>query len=387
MQLFDSVARQDAEPKGDPISQFAYLNLSGRPEACRVREALQAFFDRYPADHKGDLIGKIRSARDDQHISGVFELTLHELFLRHSLKVLEIEPALDHTPKTPDFLLQAPSGQELFVEAVVSMGKSQRDAAAHTRVDEAIAALRQVKSRKYYLSVRVEGAPTESISRRELISTVQAWLDAIENEVTVAEHSRRGGPKLDINRKGLRLIISLMARTPKNEPSSALGMWLPEAGSCTPGAGIREALEEKSTRYGDLKRPYFIAVNSVGMSRGEESTVDALLGSPCCVLTKHADGSLTDRWTRSPDGAWCDAKGPRNTGVSGVLSFDGLTAWSLGRCGSRVVHNPWARHPLIELSLPLFALVPRGDEFDRVAGETLAGCLGLEAEWPEVAAA
>lgn len=94
MPIFDSRERTSKEAGSSSIPQFAYLNSSARPEAGRVREALEDFITRFPEAHRGALIARLRSELDEVHHSAFFELALHELLLRSGHQIEEIEPAI-----------------------------------------------------------------------------------------------------------------------------------------------------------------------------------------------------------------------------------------------------------------------------------------------------
>ncbi|HQE70858.1 MAG TPA: hypothetical protein PK071_07045, partial [Atopobiaceae bacterium] len=49
---------------------------------------------------------------------------LHELLLVTGHVIVAIEPKLEHTPYSPDFLVQAPDGGRFYLEAVVATAKS-----------------------------------------------------------------------------------------------------------------------------------------------------------------------------------------------------------------------------------------------------------------------
>src|SRR5437868_6696833 len=136
MSIFDDIARTSLElPAGE--AQFAYLNLSGRAEAARIREKVDAWFDGYPEKHRDELIARFRSAIDDQHHSAFFELFLYQLLLARGCKVLEIEPTLPHTTKSPDFLAENAAQERFYLEAVQVSGLSSQDVAARARLSTA----------------------------------------------------------------------------------------------------------------------------------------------------------------------------------------------------------------------------------------------------------
>ncbi|WP_426418981.1 hypothetical protein [Bradyrhizobium genosp. A] len=99
------------------------------------------------------LVARFRSAIYDQHRSAFFELFLYHLLLARGLKVLEIEPKLEHTDKSPDFLVEN-------VEAVQASGLSAQQVAAQARLNTALSAIDSTPSPLHFLDLLVTGSPT-----------------------------------------------------------------------------------------------------------------------------------------------------------------------------------------------------------------------------------
>jgi hypothetical protein len=105
------------------VSHFDYLNSSGRVEAVRVRTVVEEMFSRYPPAGQDGLRHRLRSIDDNTHLSAFFELALHDLTLRAGCTVLEIEPDLKETSRSPDFLIETPQGQRFYLEATLATGR------------------------------------------------------------------------------------------------------------------------------------------------------------------------------------------------------------------------------------------------------------------------
>jgi len=77
--LFDSMERTDCGPRPYGEPDFTYLNRSARPGVEAIRHALDAWFSRYPDEHRPDMAGRLKSSDNLQHRAAFFELFLHEL--------------------------------------------------------------------------------------------------------------------------------------------------------------------------------------------------------------------------------------------------------------------------------------------------------------------
>jgi hypothetical protein len=161
MSIFDNIPRDDTESLPPGEAQFAYLNRSGRPEAARVREKAEAWFADYPDTDRDDLVARFRSTIDDQHQSAFFELFLFQLLQTRGCKVLEIEPKLAHTDKSPDFLVENAKKERFYVEAVQASGLSNQDVAARARLNTALSAIDSMPSPLHFLDLKVTGSPTK----------------------------------------------------------------------------------------------------------------------------------------------------------------------------------------------------------------------------------
>ena len=80
MQIFDDIPRTETRAKNERESFFPYYNRSARPMIAAVRQLLESWFARIPADAQRDLRARLRSPIDSQHEAAFWELYLHELF-------------------------------------------------------------------------------------------------------------------------------------------------------------------------------------------------------------------------------------------------------------------------------------------------------------------
>jgi hypothetical protein len=187
MSIFDSIPRDDTEPLPPGESQFAYLNRSGRPEAARVRDKAETWFAGYPDTHRDELVARFRSAIDDQHQSAFFELFLFHLLQARGCKVMAIEPKLDHTDKSPDFLVENAKQERFYVEAVQASGLSNQDVAARARLNTALSAIDSTPSPTHFLDLRVTGSPTKPLSVNNLKARLKSWIAGLPADETTKQ--------------------------------------------------------------------------------------------------------------------------------------------------------------------------------------------------------
>jgi hypothetical protein len=174
--LFDEISRPDTDVPDQHEAAFAYLNRSGRPEAARVRQLIENWLNDYPAPNRAALIARLRSPIDDQHVGAFFELFVHELLLARGHQILEVEPTLPHTRRSPDFLVQTKEGPRLYLECVFATGRSQEEVAAQARLNQALTALDRTPSPRHFLDLTVHGVPTAPMSIKVMSKALREWI-------------------------------------------------------------------------------------------------------------------------------------------------------------------------------------------------------------------
>jgi hypothetical protein len=385
MSAFDEFERHLLGPAREGSSRFAYLNSSARPEAMAVRAQIDQMLVRYPDQHRDALTARIRSVSDVHHGGAVFELALHEALLRSGCRILSVEPDLPDRARSPDFHAETPDGSAFYVEATQAIGETPADAGARTRLEDVLRALDELVSPDFFLDVSTDGRPSQPVRTRRLQERIVEWLAGLNHEKIKAAWDVNPAEMvaLVIEEHGLTLTIKPIPRNDRGQQiGGAIGLQMMEPYVGRPSDGIREAVDGKARRYGDLRAPYIVAVNAMAEFQGEEDAIDALLGSPTLVIRRDADGGLTERWDRERNGVWVGERGPRNRGVSAVLSFDRLSARTLENRQGRLIRNPWARQALPNIPLGLTEFNPADGKLVRTEGSPLGHLLGLPNGWP-----
>lgn len=378
MSIFDDIIRDSDEPPEQGEGLFAYLNRSNRLEAARVRDLVDDWLSRYPAEHRDSLVARFRSSIDDQHKSAFFELFLHELVVRRGHKVIAIEPKLAHTAKSPDFLIEIPDGDRYYLEAVTATGRSKDETAGQARLNQALAAIDSVPSPNHFLDLTVRGVPAAPVSIKKRKRAVRDWIEALPGD----ESAKQVAPFV-FEEHGAKIMLRAWPRHKKGNGARAIGVRHFPIQQVTPHEDVRHALKKKASRYGTLDHPYVVAVNANPFFRREEHVTDALLGDVVVAARKDSDGNDVLEEGRKPNGIWHGPHGARNTGLSAVLSFNMIDPWNFGSRRAQLIRNPWTSTVLPELGLGTDELNPSGDAFGRVEGGDMTALLGLPDRWPE----
>jgi hypothetical protein len=316
---------------------------------------------------------------DSRHRSGWFELLLHGLLVARGFTVIDVEPPLPGG-KSPDFLVAAPDGLEFFLEATVAEGEIGADRGADRRMRDVLQAIDQVRSPDFFLSLHHRGFPARPIRFGRLRDQIQRFVDDLDYDAVVGEFAAgRPGPLFTFEEHGLILRITVVPKNLRQAGGRAMGGRMLPGGLIHPNLSIKAAVESKAGRYGQLDRPYIIAVMALDEFANADAAVDALFGTDRLIIPEGGE----HRWARNRDGAWMGPGGPVHTRVSAVLSTERLSPWDVGQRSMRLIHNPWAARPILDL--PLGVEVRRAvDERLTVApGQSLAEIFQLPPGWPE----
>jgi hypothetical protein len=167
--------------------------------------------------------------------------------------------------------------------------------------------------------------------------------------------------------------------SPGLEPT--IGMYPDEGGVFDPRSEVLPTLKKKASRYGQLDRPYVIAVLCDNVTTTDADIEAALYGRMTVNFARV--GGRTHYWgaRRSLDGLWQPGRGRR---VSAVLTATELKPWTMPRVVPRLWTNPWATKPLT-VELPWAAKAsPTETAAPDIAKPTRQPheVLGLDPDWP-----
>jgi hypothetical protein len=385
MSVFDDIERDLTGGKPYLISQFEYLNRSSRVEAAKVRSVVDDLLSRYPRAAQEAIRHRLRSVDDVGHLGAFFELATHELLVRAGCRILQVEPPIAGTNRSPDFLVEDPAGGRFYLEATIATGRSRDDAAAQQRLDEAYRAIDSVDSPDFMLSVETTGMPTDPVSGRRLKAEIHRWLAGLPYEDVASACERQEDlPVFAFEEHGVAFTISPVPRreTRGERGGRVIAAFTLPPLQVQPQAAIANAVAGKAGRYGTLDLPYVVAVNAMAEFARDESAVDALFGTPGFV-TRVTENGYEEREVRNFDGAWHGRGGPINTRISAVISTERLTPWSLGQRRARIVRNPWAARPLPNTDFGIDSHDMRDDWLHVLRARSFHEIFELPEGWPE----
>ena len=386
MSLLDEMERSYVGPRLYAEPEFTYLNRSGRLGLQKIREALNDWYSHYPEERRADLRGRFRSTDDRNYRSAFFELLLHELLRRMGCRV-QIHPVLADNVAHPDFLVECECHGQFYLEAVVVSGESEEETAARSRMNTVYDALNRFESPSFLIGMDVIGAPATSPSAREIREFLTRKLAPL-NPDEIAAVFERGGfralPHWDYEHDGWRLSLFPIPKTPEQRKTAGvrpIAMQFEEFRFVENQVSIRNAVLQKANQYGELDRPFVIALNDLADLVDRDDVLNALFGDE--QFTFRRDLAAGHELGRAPNGAWTSPDGPRYTRVSGVLVASHLTPSSIPWASVCLYHNPWAAHPYNCALNRLHRAVRVTDTtLQFLDGDSLSSIFGLPADWP-----
>jgi hypothetical protein len=384
MPLFDDKVRTDSRLGRRTESIFGFLDRVNRPEFAVVRDLMNGWFERFPAEAHADLRARFRSDDPGQSLGAFWELYLHGLFRARGY-TLKRDPEVPGTSRRPDFLVIGEGG-EFYLEAT-TVGYSKDEMAARRRRNVVLDLVDEAQNPDFWVTIQVPGEGRKTPSRRDIVPKLEAQLNSLDWATVV--NSDGAQPEFDLHARDWVLHFRVHARDEalRGDPLfPMIGMGPSWAGYVDERQYIESDLRAKSTRYGRPDKPFVIGALCLRDFATDESIEQALYG-PQVIRVPVVDGtgSIGDaEAARDPHAFWQWGQEQRATRVSAVLTARHINPWVLLEPHLTLWKNPWASLPL-EVELPFRTatgnLKQNRLEFADATAEA-RDILGLHDGWP-----
>lgn len=298
---------------------FEYYEISSRKDIGIVRRELNKWFLNYPIEHRKELKNSFKKHFDDSF----YELFLHQLFLQLGFQV-EIHPSIKNSRKKPDFLISK-DNLEIYVEAKVVTGKSKEEEAIERKTNEVLDNLNKIKSKEFFLHIsRLEFNSIKQPRIKEIVQLVEEQLklnnpDKIEK--ILKEYGLPNLPSIKINNQDIDLVIGLIpkSKTSRNDYKRPIGI-LP--GKSFWGGGeqkLREAIEMKAKRYGEIEKPFIVCVNSLDIKTTDKLDVDYAIWGAKGLSENKPFQNIEEKLDQFSDSIFVKNGIPRLKHLNGIL--------------------------------------------------------------------
>jgi hypothetical protein len=251
--------------------------------------------------------------------------------------------------------------------------------------------INKMQTPDYLLELRYRGTCDTPPPVGRLRKALNSWLSSLDFKAIDADYKAGNfvaTPTFEWNHEGLTLLFAPIPKSPKTRGTTdarPLGVIMGASHILSTDEDIRDAIEQKTKKYGKLALPLVIAVNVVSEHCDEIHINNALFGSEAIEFTRRSDGSIQERLdVRQPNGIWFGEKGPRNRNVSAVLIGSQIDPYTASSVTPQLIHNPYAESPLDASDYPLPQCVPdrATSTMKKKAGRSASEFLRLPKPWP-----
>ena len=305
-------------------------------------------------------------------------------YFNYRVTVLDAQGA--SSSRTPDFLVVGASGQEFLLEATLASEVSREEAARLKLIDQAYDALNRVHSPDFFLRVDVLGEAQSPIPGKRLRAQTETFLETLSWAELSDGRPLEEMPSFDFLHDGCTITVAPIPKSVKSRGNAdirPLGMHGPgEAAMIDDRTPIKPAIEKKAGKYGELDRPFIVAVNALSSTVDRIDVMEALFGRERYVFHREMGPDEEPEMIRDRDGSWLGPSGPRNTRVSAVLVGSCIQPWTVAAYVPVVYHNPWAQKPCTEQLRELASALPIGHEMPIQAGSAKTPFFNLPERWP-----
>ena len=360
MTLFDDIDREQYIHTPNVDSGFVFLNRNGSPEAHRLRNRLESWFEKFPGSSKKDVRERFRSSHSGTHEGALFELFVHELMIRLGCTV-GVHPQMTDSDNRPDFLVC--HGNKPFYLEATTVGRRVGPVTSSKNEQDAIDKLTALCSPNFNLRIEMTGTLSETIGKRRLVPRYAELLashdpDIVKELIDNGRLDDAPSAKYETNEWGIEAWLIPISRLSRRSDQTRRITVMPRRAARTNSVQpVRKAARNKSSKYGQPDLPLVVAVHARDtFYNGRGCDLDVLFGDEQISYSQE-----TSRLCRKPNGIWSRDRGRR---IAAFLRCQGVDVWNLSRAGVCLYVNP--RQHYATLPDALFRL-PHG----KVSKETM----------------
>lgn len=322
------------------------LTVHDDPPLVAARHEFQSWLTEVPEPWQSKWRGRLESGLDHPHLSVCLELFLHHYFKNANWSV-EIEPEIMGSANKPDFRF--------------TRGEATIVVEAKTVLDEHSTAQQAQRLRDLADNL------TRRLSRTVIIeplSDLPSSLSARKIAAQIEQHAKKqAGEAVEFEisdmHLGTRYLLNVVILPISSDSSETEGVGGTVSGvrKITTSKRIRDALEQKAGKYGQIEMPFFIAIYGEGQFQVRvKDELDALFGDRKWRLPKKGPGEVTEM--RKPNGFFTSVREGkrRHEDLSAVLFYRFKWLEDTHVHLVHIYHNPFALRPL---SPDLFPSVPQ----------------------------
>jgi hypothetical protein len=383
--LFESRQRIRKVPLNRGEKLWEFYNSCTLPGYDEFRSVIDQWLAEMAGKDRQELIGRMKYGGNRQFGACLCELSVHAFLIRSGFKVA-VHPEIPGTTKRPDFAaLDDADAVAAYVE-VTTVNPPDAQEKEENRENPLYNAIDGVKLPPgCALGYNLVRAGKSSPPLKPVVAEIEQW--AREHE----EAAKSGAVSKTFTAGEWAVELELFAGGRSTETAQgAIGTAFLRGGMIEPHRDMREALEGKAKRYGDLNAPYVIVVADgkdqlFSKESIKSALTEAVLGDE--IIQFRSGGSSHQTFARN--GFWHGTAGARNRHVSAVVLLPDTELWKLRneKRQPTLAANPWARHRLPDALRKLPRFEPNNDLWIFHEGERFADIVKLPDPWPPEEAA
>lgn len=377
--LFEDRERTRTEPLRRGEALFDFYDTCASPGYDEFRSVVNSWLAQMPASDRAELITRMRYGGDREFGSSLSELSLHAFIVGSGCRA-NPHPEVPGSAKRPDYAAIDQAGAPLAYVEVTTVNPPAAQEAEKNRENPVYNAIDAAEiPAGSILGYKLVRAGKSSPALRPLVADVERWARDNAEVAKINEVSKtfRAGDWI--------VELDLYSGGSKTEPpTQAIGVAQMRGGVIAPHKDLRDALYEKTRKYGSLDKPYVIAVADgkdqlFSKDSIHSALTEAVFGDEI-VQFKGGAAYIT----HAKNGFWHGPKGPRNQHVSGVLLLPATGLWKLReeKWQPVLAINPWAERPLPDVLRRMSRFEADNGRWVFREGMRFSDIVGLPDPWP-----
>lgn len=358
--LFGEYDRIDQAPKRHKESSYSFLDRIKNPYCERLRSLLEMWFEEYPPREAPDLANRFKSDLRRQHFPAWWELYIFSLFKKLGFNI-DVHPTIAGSTNQPDFSMQR-NGLEFYIEAATFFSEIEDD--HQMDLNNAIYdAINTLSNPNFFVGLDIDKRGTQYPRIKDITRPLEKWLDSLDPDV--AEYDENEDPlppEHIISTKDWRLRFSAYPLPLKHRDKGGrlLAAYPVSAGWLDDREAAYQKMKAKRSKYGDLDKPYVIALLPWAPFFNTEDAVDALFGEIRYSYIENGPVGQEAKRYRLNNGIG-QKGGEQGRGVSAILLGLGFDLWNPIEALPQLWLNPWAKNPIEADNFPFPVTRLEGD--------------------------
>ena len=332
MNLFDECKPEDKHERfGNYIeNRYDYYVQSTKEKIINRKNVLEEWFQLHPIEEQQEIKSRIK--KNEHFDSVVFEMFL---FQKHNKELwdINIHPTLPHSSDRPDFSLRK-NGVEMYLEAQVCYAQSETERSNLNKEKHLKDQINKFRKGKYSIGLtKIKIKTKESPSAKEF---KQEIYNICESNIVVKK-------KLSFTNESIEIEYFFIRHS--SEPTRFITSEFNELVWGSNIEPIRRNLIKKSKKYGDLNKPFIIAMEIKDFLIDKDDLENAIYGDEKYMV--QTSPPYVSRTIRDDNGFFNHSQLGFKEKVSAVIFY-----FDIWNDLPLVCHNPNALYPIEQHLIP-----------------------------------